>query len=88
MVLPADGYHMKLSDLKTQDLVYRRGAPDTFDVERFKNDLAGEKLALPSFPKSLYNSNSSLRSSQLSRMEEGGRSLGSITQREIHSRER
>ncbi|GMH87145.1 hypothetical protein TrVE_jg6882 [Triparma verrucosa] len=43
MVLPADGYHVKLSDLKTQDLVYRRGAPDTFDVERFKNDLAALK---------------------------------------------
>ena len=39
LVLPMDGYHLYLKDLETEDLVYRRGAEDTFDKLRFKEDL-------------------------------------------------
>ncbi|OEU09677.1 P-loop containing nucleoside triphosphate hydrolase protein, partial [Fragilariopsis cylindrus CCMP1102] len=43
IVLPMDGYHYSLEKLNSmnnpKDLVYRRGAPDTFDVTALKNDL-------------------------------------------------
>lgn len=43
MVLPMDGYHLPLSQLKAKpnanDLVYRRGAPDTFDPMALLSDL-------------------------------------------------
>ena len=43
LVIPMDGFHTKLSDLKTrpdaENVVYRRGAPDTFDVSLLKEAL-------------------------------------------------
>jgi pantothenate kinase len=44
VVLPMDGYHYSLEKLNSmnnpnKDLIYRRGAPDTFDVTALKNDL-------------------------------------------------
>jgi len=43
LVLPMDGFHTKLADLKaradSQDAVYRRGAPDTFDAGALKGKL-------------------------------------------------
>lgn len=43
VVLPMDGYHYPLSYLKSmensEDMVYRRGAPDTFDAAAFQHDL-------------------------------------------------
>jgi pantothenate kinase len=41
IVLPFDGYHIPLNQLgNDNDLIYRRGAPDTFDLDRFINDLS------------------------------------------------
>ena len=43
LLMPFDGYHYSISQLKLMnnpdDLIYRRGAPDTFDVESLKRDL-------------------------------------------------
>ena len=43
MVMPMDGYHFSMSKLKKmkdpEDVIYRRGAPDTFDAELLRNDL-------------------------------------------------
>jgi pantothenate kinase len=43
LLMPFDGYHYPLETLKTfedpDDAIYRRGAPDTFDVKALKNDL-------------------------------------------------
>lgn len=43
IVFPMDGYHYTLAHLKqmenSSDMIYRRGAPDTFDVKRLLNDL-------------------------------------------------
>lgn len=43
MIVPMDGYHYPLSTLKimdnSKDLIYRRGAPDTFDTKALKEDL-------------------------------------------------
>ena len=46
VVLPMDGYHYSLKELNSmdtdnpkKDFIYRRGAPDTFDVTALKNDL-------------------------------------------------
>lgn len=43
MVMPFDGYHIPLDDLKilpnADDAIYRRGAPDTFDPVALKKDL-------------------------------------------------
>lgn len=43
LVMPFDGYHFSLRDLKNfpnpDDAIYRRGAPDTFDVEALTRDL-------------------------------------------------
>ena len=53
LVLPMDGYHKPLSELKTPDEVYRRGAPDTFDAARLLEDLTTLKTSTPetmSFP--------------------------------------
>lgn len=44
MVIPMDGYHYSISKLKTfenaEDMIYRRGAPDTFDAISLKRDVA------------------------------------------------
>jgi len=43
VVLPMDGYHYSLEELRSfanaDDAIYRRGAPDTFDVVALKRDL-------------------------------------------------
>lgn len=44
VVMPMDGYHYPISYLKScgersSDLIYRRGAPDTFDAASLKGDL-------------------------------------------------
>lgn len=43
MVMPFDGYHIPVNDLKqlsnADDVIYRRGAPDTFDPKSLKGDL-------------------------------------------------
>jgi pantothenate kinase len=43
LVMPFDGYHYAMRDLKNfsnpDDAIYRRGAPDTFDVDALKRDL-------------------------------------------------
>ena len=43
VVIPMDGYHFSISKLKAmkdpEDVIYRRGAPDTFDAELLRNDL-------------------------------------------------
>ena len=43
LIMPFDGYHYPIETLKTfedpDDAIYRRGAPDTFDVKALKNDL-------------------------------------------------
>ena len=43
MVMPFDGYHLPLEHLKqlpnAQEMIYRRGAPDTFDANALKRDL-------------------------------------------------
>lgn len=42
-LVPFDGYHYPISELKKfpnpEDVIYRRGASDTFDVDSLKNDL-------------------------------------------------
>jgi pantothenate kinase len=42
-LMPFDGYHYTVETLKTfedpEDAIYRRGAPDTFDVKKLTNDL-------------------------------------------------
>mmetsp|Transcript_17475 Transcript_17475/g.29019 ORF Transcript_17475/g.29019 Transcript_17475/m.29019 type:complete len:534 (-) Transcript_17475:26-1627(-) len=42
-VLPFDGYHLAMEELEkspnSEDLIYRRGAPDTFDPARLDKDL-------------------------------------------------
>ena len=42
-VVPFDGYHKPVSELQKEpnasDLLFRRGAPDTFDARRLKTDL-------------------------------------------------
>jgi Panthothenate kinase len=47
MVIPMDGYHYSMSELKSfenaDDMIYRRGAPDTFDAKSLKRDLANVK---------------------------------------------
>ena len=51
--MPMDGYHYPLSTLKSfenaNDLVYRRGAPDTFDSQSLMNDLSQIKKGLETF---------------------------------------
>ena len=59
MVLPFDGYHWPLEYLKSlpdaNDIIYRRGAPDTFDAISLKTDLERIKdsdetvISLPDF---------------------------------------
>mmetsp|Transcript_16229 Transcript_16229/g.24259 ORF Transcript_16229/g.24259 Transcript_16229/m.24259 type:complete len:229 (+) Transcript_16229:173-859(+) len=53
MIMPMDGYHYPLSTLNSfenaNDLVYRRGAPDTFDSQRLMNDLSQIKKGLETF---------------------------------------
>ena len=43
IVLPMDGYHFPISYLKTmedpEDVIYRRGAPDTFDANSLREHL-------------------------------------------------
>lgn len=43
MIMPFDGYHIPIDDLKklsnADDAIYRRGAPDTFDASTLKRDL-------------------------------------------------
>jgi pantothenate kinase len=43
LLMPFDGYHYPVKTLKKfedpEDAIYRRGAPDTFDVKALKNDL-------------------------------------------------
>lgn len=43
MIMPFDGYHIPVDDLKklpnADDAIYRRGAPDTFDPKSLKRDL-------------------------------------------------
>ena len=57
-VLPMDGYHYPLSALRAmdepEDKVYRRGAPDTFDIEGLRRDLTvirggADTVELPGF---------------------------------------
>lgn len=58
-VLPFDGYHIPIDDLKkmpnSADLIYRRGAPDTFDTERLAADIdrirdsTDELIKIPGF---------------------------------------
>jgi hypothetical protein len=59
-ILPHDGYHYPLAHLRTafadpEDVIYRRGAPETFDADAFLRDLqriqSGEEvlIALPGF---------------------------------------
>jgi pantothenate kinase len=62
-VLPFDGYHLPMDDLKrmpnAEDLIYRRGAPDTFDAARLAHDLGrirdGDEfnIKIPGFDHSL-----------------------------------
>lgn len=44
LVIPMDGYHYSISKLKSfensDDMIYRRGAPDTFDAKSLKHDVA------------------------------------------------
>jgi len=58
MVMPMDGYHYCLADLKAmpqpEDKVYRRGAPDTFDAVALQRDLRSirdgdDRISLPGF---------------------------------------
>ena len=39
-----DGYHFSIAQLKTkenpEDVIYRRGAPDTFDANSLRRDLS------------------------------------------------
>lgn len=59
MVMPHDGYHYPLDDLKrlpdAEDVIYRRGAPDTFDSRVLLRDLKRirdgdeEVIKLPAF---------------------------------------
>jgi pantothenate kinase len=55
MIMPHDGYHIALANLPNQDAIYRRGAPDTFDVNSLLMDLEklkngpDEIMALPGF---------------------------------------
>ena len=43
LLMPSDGYHIEMEKLKAHqnadDLIYRRGAPDTFDPHALKKDL-------------------------------------------------
>jgi len=39
MIMPHDGYHIALAELPNADAIYRRGAPDTFDVDALIIDL-------------------------------------------------
>lgn len=43
MIMPFDGYHYSMKELKmfpdSQDAIYRRGAPDTFDDKALQRDL-------------------------------------------------
>lgn len=47
MTIPMDGYHIALKTLQSmensKDLIYRRGAPDTFDAKALKEDLFNVK---------------------------------------------
>jgi pantothenate kinase len=62
-VLPFDGYHLSMAELEklpnAEDLIYRRGAPDTFDPARLHKDLHrirdGEEaiIKIPGFDHSL-----------------------------------
>merc|ERR1712096_1924 len=42
-IIPMDGYHFSIAQLKSMgnsdDLIYRRGAPDTFDARSLRHDL-------------------------------------------------
>ena len=59
IVLPMDGYHFSISQLKAmdnpEDVIYRRGAPDTFDANTLRNDLLkirngdGDVVPIPGF---------------------------------------
>ena len=59
VALPMDGYHYSVSDLKSmaqpEDMVYRRGAPDTFDAAALQRDLqsiregSSSSVLLPGF---------------------------------------
>lgn len=52
IVMPMDGYHIPVADLgklpNSEDLIYRRGAPDTFDPATLEKDL--EKIVDGSDP--------------------------------------
>ena len=59
-VLPFDGYHIPMADLEAspnaEDLIYRRGAPDTFypgklldDIKRIKNSRSESIIRIPGF---------------------------------------
>ena len=60
LVMPMDGYHLSLEQLADMpdpaDVIYRRGAPDTFDpeslkkdLEKIKFDIALDKVSIPGF---------------------------------------
>ena len=59
-VMPFDGYHIPMADLEAssnaEDLIYRRGAPDTFnpdqllnDIQRIKTSTDEKVITLPGF---------------------------------------
>ena len=58
-VLPMDGYHFSMVQLRAMenpdDVIYRRGAPDTFDASALRNDLLkirngdDDVVAIPGF---------------------------------------
>lgn len=59
MFMPFDGYHVPLEQLRkrpdAKDAIYRRGAPDTFDSSKLKDDLLkircgrGNRVLVPGF---------------------------------------
>eukprot|EP00980_Cylindrotheca_fusiformis_P003365 scaffold747_cov120-Cylindrotheca_fusiformis.AAC.21 len=59
IVMPMDGYHIPMAELQkapnAEELIYRRGAPDTFDPESAKKDLERivhgkeAKVSIPGF---------------------------------------
>lgn len=55
IVLPMDGYHYPLATLRSMahphELIYRRGAPETFDTQALRHDLA--QIQNPDVPRVL-----------------------------------
>ena len=59
VVIPMDGYHFSIAQLKSmenpEDVIYRRGAPDTFDANMLRKDLSrirygsDEEIYIPGF---------------------------------------